>query len=95
MLESAFASGLGWKVTSPETIRPDAFWFGEGAGRVVVSLAPEATDKLTEICQQTGVNALYLGTLQEKSVQLNSHTWSLDQLRSVWENQLGDWLNQI
>ena len=95
LLESAFASGLGWKVTSPDTIRPDAFWFGEGAGRVVVSLAPEATDKLTEICQQTGVNALCLGTLQEKSVQLNTHTWSLDQLRSVWENQLGDWLNQI
>lgn len=38
LFESAFVHGYGFRIEVPEHIRPDAFLFGEGQGRVVVTV---------------------------------------------------------
>ncbi len=61
LLESAFAHGLGFDVTSRPGIRKDAFLFGEVGSRVVVSLPEHLADDLKRLCAKHNVQFDRLG----------------------------------
>ncbi len=50
LFESAFVHGIGFSVEVPANIRPDAFLFGEGQGRVVVTVPEFNKEKFEKYC---------------------------------------------
>jgi phosphoribosylformylglycinamidine synthase subunit PurL len=76
LLESAFPRGLGFDITSaPDGIRNDAYLFGEGAGRVLISTKRENAASLETHVSTAGLTLFKLGhvTGREAIVGGNSY----------------------
>jgi phosphoribosylformylglycinamidine synthase subunit PurL len=76
LLESSFNNNLGFDVVADDaTIRKDAYWFGEGQSRVVVSVKPEKVALLR--------NALgsfphtELGFVTNGSIEVDGMNWGI------------------
>lgn len=65
LAECAFGNKLGFDVKGVASMRPDAFWFGEAAGRVVVSVAATQAQALEARLQSQGINHLLLGSVTD------------------------------
>lgn len=59
--ESAKKGGFSFSMHFPERIRRDAFLFGEGQGRVIVSVSTDQEARLQKICNQNKVDFWMLG----------------------------------
>ena len=59
--ESAEKNGFSFNLRFPEAVRRDAFLFGEGQGRAVVSVSPHVTDQVNQICSNIGVDVWQIG----------------------------------
>lgn len=63
LLESAMPNGLGFDIATDDTIRKDAFLFGEAQGRVVVTVAPEEQERFIEFMATSETEFSLLGTV--------------------------------
>jgi phosphoribosylformylglycinamidine synthase II len=63
LIESAMPNGLGFEIVSDGSVRKDAFLFGEGQGRVVVSVAPADQERFIELMATSEVEFSLLGTV--------------------------------
>ena len=61
LMESALVNGLGFNIETVDIFRKDAFLFGEGQGRVVITIAPEQEDKLQNYLINNNVSFSKLG----------------------------------
>lgn len=74
MLESAMRLNLGFTLNTDETIRKDAFLFGEAQSRVVVSVHPELQGLFEASLQGTAYSKL--GTVQaDGRIQVDGQDW--------------------
>jgi phosphoribosylformylglycinamidine synthase len=74
LLESAFQNHLGFEVKqTDQSVRPDAFWFGESQSRVVVSVAPDRLEELQSAC--FGHPFSILGSVIENTIQVDGGHW--------------------
>jgi len=94
LAESSFHSGLGFEVCATEGYRKDAFWFGEGQSRVLISYAPEMEERILEIGVEKGVDFLPLGLVTEGTyLRVDGENWfQLDEARKLNENGLSRYL---
>ncbi|MDA0309261.1 MAG: phosphoribosylformylglycinamidine synthase subunit PurL, partial [Bacteroidetes bacterium] len=87
--ESALAGKIGFEVYSDDDIRTDAFWFGEGQGRVVVSVPEEHEDAVVDLLAELEVPALYLGEVGGNSLVFDGEVWhTMDELYEWNERHL-------
>jgi len=63
LLESAMPNGLGFDIATDDTIRKDAFLFGEAQGRIVVTVAPEEQERFIEFMATSETEFSLLGTV--------------------------------
>lgn len=76
LLESAFPRQLGFRVSDAGSeVRKDAFWFGEGQGRVVITFASAVQSAVLETLKLTGVPVSILGSVTEHDVEVNEENW--------------------
>jgi len=94
LVESSFQAGLGFEVCSTESIRKDAFWFGEGQSRVLISFAPELEKRIIELANEKGVDYLPLGLVSEKKqLAIDGQQWlSWEEAKELNENGLSRFL---
>ncbi len=94
LAECSLLSGLGFEVCSTEGIRKDAFWFGEGQSRVLISYAPEYEVRVVELAKEKGVDFLPLGLVTEtKQLRTDGQEWlSWDEAKELNENGLSRFL---
>jgi phosphoribosylformylglycinamidine synthase len=64
LLESAMVKGLGFEIGTDNSIRKDAFLFGEGQSRVVVSISASQEKGLHEALKSAGVHYAKLGVVK-------------------------------
>ena len=88
LVESCLRRGSGVAVDLPEGLDPFVALFSESAGRVLVSLAPDAEDDLVALCAEAGVPLVRLGAVTSTSgptleVQ-GQFALPLEQVRTVW-----------
>ncbi len=86
---------LGAEIDLGDTgVRPDVLWFNESARRVVLTTAPESTDKLIEVFATAGLTAKKIGTTGGDRITLaadrKSWSWELDALRQSWSSAIAD-----
>jgi phosphoribosylformylglycinamidine synthase II len=76
LLESSFTNNLGFDVVADDSnIRKDAYWFGEGQSRVVVSVKP---DKVALLRNALGdFSHAELGFVTNGSVEVDGMNWGI------------------
>ena len=92
LMESAFAGGKGFAVSASDvTIRKDAFWFGEGQGRVLVSVSESAMENFNSIVERTGLPVARLGMVTDEAILIEDEFWGeVASWKSMYENAIGD-----
>ena len=91
LLESGFPRGLGFHIQSPAGVRTDAFLFGEGGGRVVVSVATEQRAALEQAVAAAGLPLLHIGLVGGGQAQVDETSLGdLNHLKALYHNTLGE-----
>lgn len=76
LLESAMASNLGFDITTDEEIRKDAFLFGEGQGRVIVSVNQSKLDSFVDFLYESGIDFSNLGVVTHGDLLVDDESFS-------------------
>lgn len=91
LLESGFQRNLGFVVEQQSNVRADAFWFGEGQGRAVVTVAPELQQAFLQAVGS--FPCLQLGTVTTASVEVNGNSWgTIEQWKRQYDTAIADLL---
>ncbi|MFP4093041.1 MAG: phosphoribosylformylglycinamidine synthase subunit PurL [Cyclobacteriaceae bacterium] len=75
MAEAAMAGKLGFIATTPAGVRKDAFWFGEGQGRVVLSVSPEHQQAFEKSVKASQVPLLKIGEVMMDGFAVDNEMW--------------------
>ena len=90
LIEMSMPRGLGFDIVSDADIRLDAFMFGEGQGRVVVSVTEEQVEDFVEYMVATGVNITLLGHVTKGKLQIDEqHYGFIAEAKAIYDNALG------
>jgi phosphoribosylformylglycinamidine synthase len=86
----ALPRGLGFDIETDMDIRSDAFLFGEGQGRVVVTLPEEKRDVFNEFWKDSTVPVVLLGHVTKGKLQVDLQPFGfIDEARDIYMNALG------
>jgi phosphoribosylformylglycinamidine synthase len=89
LLEMAMPNELGFDVVTDDDIRLDAFLFGEGQGRIVVSCSENQQDRLLDVIEEFDVPIMLLGHVTKGKIMVdNAHFGFSEEWRNTFENAL-------
>lgn len=95
LAESAMAGKVGFDVTTDaiagaDALRLDARLFGEGQGRIVVSVSAEQQESFEGAVADSGVPCVRLGSVAEEAFVIDGQTiMTLAEARGLYDNALG------
>jgi phosphoribosylformylglycinamidine synthase len=90
-MEKALTSGLGFDITLPAEIRKDAYLFGEGPSRVVVTVKQDDETAFIDSMMLNGVDFDLLGHVTKGSIRIDDEDWGhVEDYRNLYENSLTD-----
>jgi hypothetical protein len=95
LLEKSFTSGLGFEINSFPGIRKDAFLFGEGQGRAVVTVSPAVRESFE--ASLTGMNLPFFaaGAVKGNDALVDGESYGeVNALKSVYDTALQKKLEQ-
>lgn len=85
LLESAFASNIGFQISIPAELRSDIFLFGESQGRILCTLPAHGLNKLQEIANNNGCNTLVLGKTSGAELFINNECYgTIEEYRKLY-----------
>ena len=92
LLESGFAGSIGFAVDQHDrSVRKDAYWFGEGQSRVVVSVNPSKESDFLASFAGTPVAVNKLGVVSGDAVVIDGQPWgNLQTWQQPYDNKIGD-----
>ena len=89
LAESAFVNKLGFKITSDDSVRNDAFLFGESQGRVVVSVSPGKEEEFVEFMALTDVPFSLIGSVTSSAILVDEESWgNMEDFEMGYQNSL-------
>lgn len=89
LVESSMPGNLGFNIVADDSIRKDAFLFGEGQGRVVVSVAPEAYEQFIELMAASETEFSLLGTVTDSDFIIDNQLFgTVTDTKEVYNNVL-------
>jgi phosphoribosylformylglycinamidine synthase len=89
LAESSIHSGKGFDISTDESIRTDAFLFGEGQSRVVVTVRPGDEDNFLHEMMDRDVDFSFLGTVMSDEMTIDEETFfKVEEARMLYENAL-------
>jgi phosphoribosylformylglycinamidine synthase len=91
LLESGFAGSIGFAVEQhDQSVRKDAYWFGEGQSRVVVSVNPSKESDFLASFAGTAVAVNKLGIVAGDVVVIGGQPWgNLQTWQQPYDNKIG------
>jgi phosphoribosylformylglycinamidine synthase len=75
LCESGFNRDTGFNVSTNETIRPDAFWFGEAQSRVVVSVSETQRGAVETKLKALNIPFEKIGAVTESEIVVDEKSW--------------------
>ena len=89
--ESGFFRDLGFNVKQQsESVRKDAYWFGEAQGRVVVTVSAH---KINQFESSIKIPFEKLGTVTAGEIVIDNETWgNISDWKNKYNNAIGDYL---
>ncbi|MCW3102720.1 MAG: purL [Bacteroidetes bacterium] len=93
LLESAMPNGLGFDISCDESIRSDAFLFGEAQSRVVVSVKKKEEDRFIDIMMESNAEFAYLGDVTGTEMLIDEESFgTIAEAKAVFDTALGEML---
>jgi len=90
LTEMAMPRDLGFDIVTDAEIREDAFLFGEGQGRVVVSVSEETEEDFIEFMMGSNVNFTLLGHVTKGKLMVDDeHFGFIAEAKELFDNALG------
>ena len=95
LLESAMPNNLGFSIESDDSIRKDAFLFGEAQGRIVVSVKPEGQEAFIELLSTSETDFTLLGTVTAGNLTVDDELFGTTSAnKNVFDNVLHNILGE-
>lgn len=95
LLESAMPNGLGFAIECDDSIRKDAFLFGEAQGRVVVSVKPALQEAFIELVSTSETDFTLLGTVNSGELLVDGEVFGNTKAsKEVFDNVLHNILGE-
>ena len=92
--EMSFPNELGFDIETDSEIRPDAFLFGEGQGRAVVTVSEDKEDLFIETMVASGVNFTLIGHVTKGKLQIDGeHFGFIKEVKNLYNEALGKHLD--
>ena len=89
LAESSIHSGRGFDISTDESIRTDAFLFGEGQSRVVVTVRPGDEDNFLHEMMERDVDFSFLGTVMGSEMTIDEEVFlKVDEAKQVYETSI-------
>lgn len=94
LAESAVQSGLGFEIKIPNQGRKDAFLFGEGQSRVLISFDASREEEIRALSASFSVDYLFIGWVNEQArLEIKDHfSMDLQEAAELLENGLARFL---
>lgn len=93
LVEMSIPHDLGFDIVTDAEIREDAFLFGEGQGRVVVTVNEETEDQFIEFMLEHKVNITLLGHVTKGKMQIDEEQFGyISEAKVIYQNALGNLL---
>jgi len=90
LAESAMAGKLGFDIDTDNSIRKDAFLFGEGQARVVVTVKPENEDAFTDLLLNSSAEFSCLGVVDGNEMVVDGESFgSVEDMKNNYESAIG------
>ena len=90
LTEMAMPRDLGFDIVTDAEIREDAFLFGEGQGRVVVTVSEETEEEFIEFMMGSNVNFTLLGHVTKGKLMVDDeHFGFIAEAKELFNNALG------
>jgi phosphoribosylformylglycinamidine synthase len=89
LVEMSMPRELGFDIVTDSEVREDAFLFGEGQGRVVVTVTEEQEEEFLEYMVETGVNLTLLGHVTKGKLQVDELPYGfISEAKEIYDNAL-------
>ncbi len=93
LVEMAMPRDLGFDIVTDSEIREDAFLFGEGQGRVVVTVNEDQEDEFLEFMMGSGISFTLLGHVTKGKMMIDDeHFGFIAEAKDLYNNALGKYL---
>lgn len=90
LAESAFASGLGFDITSSSDQRLNHFLYNEHQSRIVITIRSEQRAAINTICERLNIQHTAIGQVQGDSITINGENYGyVKDWHSLYSNALG------
>ena len=94
LVEMSIPQDLGFDIVTYAEVREDSFLFGEGQGRVVVTLTEEMEVQFIEFMLGLNVNITLLGHVTKGKMQVDEeHFGFISEAKAIFQNALGNMLD--
>lgn len=89
LLESGMVNNKGFEITSDESVRKDAFLFGEAQSRVLVSIKADQSGKVEDLLKKEKVSFRKLGVVKGQHVTIDGTNYgSLDAFKQSYDTSI-------
>lgn len=93
LAEAAFYLDKGFEVNPADTYRPDAYWFGEAQGRVVVSVSPELKEQFEDFMT---IPYAEIGVVKGDDMILDKENWgAVSEWKEIYFNLLSGLMETV
>ncbi|MFT6921542.1 MAG: phosphoribosylformylglycinamidine synthase II [Crocinitomicaceae bacterium] len=90
LAEMGMPNNLGFDIVTDSEVREDAFLFGEGQGRVVVTVNEDQEDDFIGAMMDSGVSFTLLGHVTKGKLMIDDeHFGFINEAKNVFDNALG------
>ena len=94
LTEMAYPNNLGFDIATDDSIRKDAFLFGEAQSRVVVTVKNENLEEFVEFMSTSDTAFSELGKVTKGEMKIDNESWgNITEAKSLHLNSLGEKLN--
>ncbi len=86
LVEMGLPRGLGFDIVTDSEVRPDAFLFGEGQGRAVVTVKMDNEDAFLDLIGASKVPFLLLGHVTKGKLMIDDGSFGfIEDARKIYE----------
>ncbi|MBK8949605.1 MAG: phosphoribosylformylglycinamidine synthase subunit PurL [Flavobacteriales bacterium] len=95
LVEMGLVNGLGFDIVTDSEVRPDAFLFGEGQGRVAVAVNEEQENAFLDMMRASRVPFILLGHVTKGKLVVDDEPFGLiEDARKLYENAIPKAMNE-
>jgi phosphoribosylformylglycinamidine synthase len=95
LFECGMTNNLGFDITTDSDIREDAFLFGEGQGRIVITVKPDTMDDFLDFLEESNITCTLLGHVTKGEMRVDDVPYgTIGESKTIYENALKFYLDK-